>query len=51
MRVDGKFYVGSDIPEGQASINALLAECYDLVYDLRTSLVEREDGKQSETEA
>ncbi|KAL1854161.1 aconitate hydratase [Paecilomyces lecythidis] len=51
MRVDGKFYVGTDIPEGQASVNALLAECYDLVYDLRAALVEKEDGKQSETDA
>lgn len=35
MRVDGKFIVGQDIPEGQGSINALLAECFDLAYDLR----------------
>ena len=35
MRVDGKFIVGSDIPEGQASVTALLAECFDLSYELR----------------
>ena len=45
MRVDGKFMVGSDIPEGQASVNSLLAECFDLAYDLR---VEAEDGEHSE---
>ncbi|KAM5452779.1 hypothetical protein MaudCBS49596_003085 [Microsporum audouinii] len=35
MRVEGKFYIGSDLPEGQGGINELLAECYDLCYDLR----------------
>lgn len=35
MRVDGKFYIGSDLPEGQGGVNELLAECYDLCYDLR----------------
>ncbi|OOF97023.1 hypothetical protein ASPCADRAFT_205819 [Aspergillus carbonarius ITEM 5010] len=42
MRVDGKFYVGSDIPEGQGSVNALLAECYDIVWELRAA-VDEED--------
>ena len=45
MRIDGKFMVGSDIPEGQASVNSLLAECFDLAYDLR---VEAEDDGHSE---
>lgn len=35
MRVDGKFMVGGDIPEGQGSVSALLAECYDLSYELK----------------
>lgn len=35
MRVDGKFMVNSDIPEGQGSVNALLAECFDMLYELR----------------
>ena len=35
MRVDGKFMVGDDIPEGQGSINSLLAECFDIAYELR----------------
>ena len=35
MRVDGKFMVGSDIPEGQGSVSELLAECFDLNYELR----------------
>ena len=40
MRVDGKFLVGSDIPEGQGSVNALLAECFDLAYELRVEAEE-----------
>lgn len=40
MRVDGKFYVGPDIPEGQGSVNNLLAECYDLVWELRAAVVD-----------
>ncbi|KAI9883609.1 MAG: hypothetical protein M1823_004624 [Watsoniomyces obsoletus] len=35
MRVDGKFMVGEDIPEGQGTVNDLLAECYELMQDLR----------------
>lgn len=35
MRVDGKFMIGTEIPEGQGSINSLLAECYELSHDLR----------------
>lgn len=35
MRVDGKFMVGQDIPEGQGSVNDLLAECYEMSYELR----------------
>jgi hypothetical protein len=45
MRMDGKFMVGSDIPEGQASVNSLLAECFDLCYELR---VEAEENSYSE---
>jgi hypothetical protein len=37
MRVDGKFLVGEDIPEGQGSVNELLAECFELSYELRVA--------------
>jgi hypothetical protein len=40
MRVDGKFYIGNDIPEGQGGVNALLAECYDLVWELRAAVAD-----------
>ena len=42
MRVDGKFLVGTDIPEGQASVNALMAECYDISYELRAQAEEND---------
>ncbi|KAJ4506639.1 CUB1 family protein C30C2.08 [Exophiala dermatitidis] len=43
MRVDGKFQIGKDIPEGQGSVNDLLAECYDLAYELRTAAEEEQE--------
>lgn len=43
MRVDGKFYVGNDIPEGQGSVNALLSECYDIVWELRAAVQDDDD--------
>ena len=46
MRVDGKFMVGPDIPEGQGSVNTLLAECYELAYELRVAAEEK--GEDSE---
>ncbi|KAI1778298.1 hypothetical protein F4818DRAFT_456186 [Hypoxylon cercidicola] len=47
MRVDGKFMVGEDIPEGQGSVAELLAECFDLNYELR---VEAEAGDTPEVQ-
>lgn len=46
MRVDGKFMVGNDIPEGQASVNALLAECYDLAYELRAAVPDEDKATE-----
>lgn len=37
MRIDGKFMVGDDIPEGQGSVSELLAECFELNYELRVA--------------
>lgn len=37
MRVDGKFMVGNEIPEGQGSVIDLLSECFDLNYELRVA--------------
>ncbi|EDN94752.1 hypothetical protein SS1G_10626 [Sclerotinia sclerotiorum 1980 UF-70] len=43
MRVDGKFMVGPDIPEGQGSVTDLLAECFELSYDLRVAAENESD--------
>ena len=45
MRIDGKFSVGSEIPEGQGSVNSLLAECFELAYELRVQAEEENDLK------
>jgi len=45
MRVDGKFMVGNDIPEGQGSVSELLAECFDLNYELRVAAEELNNGE------
>lgn len=44
MRVDGKFVVNGDVPEGQGSVSKLLAECFDINYDLRVAAEEAGDG-------
>ncbi|KAJ2997090.1 hypothetical protein NUW58_g764 [Xylaria curta] len=46
MRVDGKFMVADDIPEGQGSVTELLSECFELNYELR---VAAEDASTSQT--
>ena len=43
MRKDGKFQIGNDIPEGQGAVTELLAECYDIAYELRND-AEAEQG-------
>ncbi len=50
MRVDGKFMVGNDIPEGQGSVSELLAECFELNYELRVA-AEHEAEKAEKEEA
>jgi len=40
MKKDGKFMIGHDIPEGQGAVTALLAECFDIAYELRTDAEE-----------
>lgn len=50
MRVDGKFMVGEDIPDGQANVTQLLAECFDLAYDLRTQAEEEEADATSDAD-
>lgn len=45
MRVDGKFVVNGDIPEGQGSVSELLAECFDINYDLRVAVEENANSE------
>ncbi|KAK5992204.1 CUB1 family protein C30C2.08 [Cladobotryum mycophilum] len=40
LRVEGKFVVNGDVPEGQGSVSELLAECFDLSYDLKVAAEE-----------
>ncbi|KAI0386607.1 hypothetical protein F5Y04DRAFT_67160 [Hypomontagnella monticulosa] len=47
MRVDGKFMVGEDIPEGQGSVAELLAECFDLNYELRVAAEAAAEEKET----
>lgn len=44
MRTDGKFEINGDIPEGQAAVADLLAECFELNYELRVEAESREEG-------
>lgn len=46
LRIDGKFIIDGEIPEGQGTLNALLAECYDICYELRVELEEREENEE-----
>lgn len=52
MRVDGKFMIGEEIPDGQGRVIQLLEECFDIAYDLRNDAEEAsstEATPQSET--
>ncbi|CEP60404.1 Cub1p LALA0_S01e10044g [Lachancea lanzarotensis] len=49
LRVDGKFYDSEgNIPEGQGTLNALLAECFDILHELK---IEAEERHRSDGEA
>ena len=47
MKKDGKFMVGGDIPEGQASIATLLNECFEMAYELRNEAQERQEAEET----
>jgi len=44
MRQDGKFMINNDIPEGQGSVTELLAECFELNYELRVAAEEQAEA-------
>ncbi|KXJ90810.1 hypothetical protein Micbo1qcDRAFT_67233 [Microdochium bolleyi] len=51
MRVDGKFMVGDDIPEGQGAVTELLSECFELNYELRVAVDSEQGSSKEEVEA
>lgn len=48
LRLDGKFIVNNQIPEGQGTLNALLAECFDIIHELKIELEEKEENRDTE---
>ena len=40
--------IGEDIPEGQGAVNELLAQCFDLTYELKVQ-AENESGSENDT--
>ena len=36
--------IGNDIPDGQGAVTALLAECFDMAYELRSEADERNEA-------
>lgn len=44
LRHDGKFIVNNQVPEGQGTLNALLAECFDIIHELKIELEEKEES-------
>lgn len=51
MRTDGKFEINGDIPEGQAAVADLLAECFELNYELRVEAESRDEAASESAEA
>ena len=44
IRVNGKFVTeDGSIPEGQGTVHSLLAECYELLHELRSEIDEGDD--------
>lgn len=55
LRNDGKFIINNRIPEGQGTLNALLAECFDILHELKIELEAKEEedeemGRVQETD-
>jgi hypothetical protein len=49
IRVDGKFMVNNNIPDGQAAVMTLLEDCYEITYQLQNE-AEEEETKDSQEE-
>ena len=46
MKIDGKFVFKGQIPEGQATVTALLAENFDIVHELKIDYYERNENQE-----
>jgi hypothetical protein len=46
MRVDGKFMVGNEIPDGQAAVMQLLEDCFEITHELGVQA--EKDEKENE---
>lgn len=44
LREDGKFTINNQIPEGQGTLNALLAECFDIMHELQIELEDKDEN-------
>lgn len=45
LKEDGKFIVNGQVPEGQGTLSALLAECFDIIHELKIELEEKEENE------
>ncbi|KAG7706173.1 hypothetical protein KL914_003068 [Ogataea haglerorum] len=50
LREDGKFMIDGQIPEGQGTLNALLAECFDIVHELKIEFYEKDETERKDDE-
>lgn len=51
MKVDGKFMIGDDIPDGQGAVISLMEECFELSYQLREQAEEASEEAEPEVPA
>lgn len=43
LRVDGKFLINGQIPEGQGTLNALLSECFDIIHEIKIEMEDEDE--------
>ncbi|CAH6718790.1 cu(2+) suppressing and bleomycin sensitive protein 1 [[Candida] jaroonii] len=48
LRNDGRFIINNQIPEGQGTLNALLAECFDIMHELKIELESKEEEMEND---
>jgi len=48
LRVDGKFMIGSEIPDGQAAVMQLLEDCFEFTHELKVQAEEEEEKRDDD---